>query len=149
MVLNSRPTRENSQIWRRRKCQHCGEVFTTHEAVDLSGLLVLKKSGKTEVFSQAKLYTGIYRATIGNTPNRGKLVDQVTTQTEREILFLKSKKVTSAQIADIVIKKLRKADTGACLRFIAYCKDITTEGQAKRELAKYLGQFPKAARQTA
>lgn len=138
IVLNSRPTRQNSQIWRRRQCLNCKAIYTTHERVDLSNLIVIKKSGKTEMFSQGKLYAGIYRSTISQTKNRGKLVDKVTQEVEREILFLKTKRVFSEQIGNIVIRILKKHNTGAFLRFLAYCQDITNEIQLKRELARFL-----------
>lgn len=137
-ITNSRPTLGKTQIWRRRKCLNCGEVFTTHEIIDLSQLVVIKKSGKTEKFSQAKLYSGIYNAAIGfKGPNREKLVDKITREIEKEILYLKKKKITSQEIANIVLKKLRTSQTGTFLRFLAFYKDITTEEQMKKELSKY------------
>jgi transcriptional repressor NrdR len=137
-VTNSRPTKADTQIWRRRKCGACQETFTTHEVVDLSHLMVVKKSGKSEVFSRVKLYSGIYGATIGSkTPNREKVVEKITREVEREILFLKTKKVTSSTITDIVLFKLRKIHTATFLRYLAYAKDISSESQMKAELRKY------------
>ena len=96
-VVNSRPTQKETQIWRRRKCEECNEIFTTHELVDLSNLIVVKKSGKSEIFNHSKLYSGIYGATIGSkTPDREKVVEKITREVEREILFLKRKKMTRA-----------------------------------------------------
>jgi transcriptional repressor NrdR len=137
-VTNSRPTRGDTQIWRRRKCFHCGEIFTTHEVVDLSHLVVVKKSGKSEVFSSIKLYSGIYGATIGSkTPNREIVVEKITREVEIEIMFLKKKRITSDEIADIVLRKLQKSQTATFMRFLAYTKDISNESQMKRELQKY------------
>jgi len=141
-VINSRPTRKNSQIWRRRKCLACSEIFTTHEMVDLSHLVVVKKSGKPEVFSSIKLYSGIYGATIGSkTPNREIVVEKITREVEREIMFLKKKRITSMEIADIVLKKLKNTQTATFMRFLAYTKDIDSESQMKRELRKYMGDL--------
>jgi len=140
-VTNSRPTKGDTQIWRRRKCAHCGEIFTTQEVVDLSHLVVIKKSGKPEVFSSIKLYSGIYGATIGSkTPNREIVVEKITREVEREIMYLKKKRVTSAEIADIVLRKLQKTQTATFMRFLAYTKDISNESQMKRELKKYTGE---------
>lgn len=137
-VTNSRPTKEGTQIWRRRKCISCHETFTTHEAIDLSHLIVLKKSGKTEMFSRIKLYSGIYGATIGSkTKNREQAVDKITREVERQILYLKKKRVTSVEIADKVLLILRKSHTATFLRFLTYCKDITDESRMKKELQKY------------
>ncbi len=127
VVTNSRPTKENAQIWRRRRCVNCKAVFTTHEVIDLSHLVVIKKSGQPEMYNHMKLYTGIYRATISKTNNRAKKVDRTTLEVERELLFLKRKRINSEDIGDIVLNKLKKVDTGMFLRFLAYSKDITSE----------------------
>ncbi len=138
-VTNSRPTLSSTQVWRRRKCNKCKEIFTTHEVVDLSHLVVVKKSGISEVFSRSKLYSGIYGATIGSkTPDREKVVEKITREVEREILFLKRKRVMSIEVADIILKKLQKTQPATFLRFLAYSKNITSEIQMMRELKKYL-----------
>lgn len=138
-VTNSRATLKETQIWRRRKCLLCNEVFTTHEIVDLSHLIVIKKSGKPEIFNRSKLYSGIYGATIGSkTPDREKVVEKITREVERDILYLKKKRVASTEIADIVLSKLKKSYSATFLRFLAYCKDISNESQMKRELSKYV-----------
>lgn len=138
-IINSRPTRGASQTWRRRKCLNCGEVFTTHEIIDLSHLVVLKRSGLVERFSHAKLFSGIYNASIGyRGSNRERLTDKVTSEIEKEILYLKKKKITSAQIGEIVLEKLSKLQAGTFLRFLAYNKEITSKTQMKKELTKYL-----------
>jgi len=139
VVTNSRSTRGNSQIWRRRECLNCQEIFTTHEMIDLSHLLVVKKSGKTERFNRMKLYSGIfYSSNASQIENREILVDKITREVEKEILTLKQKKLESSQIADIVLKVLRKRHTPTFLRFLTYCKDITNEVQMRKELNKYV-----------
>ena len=139
IVKNTRSTKGNTQTWRRKQCLDCKLIFTTYEIIDLSHLLVEKKSGKTERFSRSKLYSGVYGATIGSkTPNREKVVDSLTRLAEKEILALKKKKITSQEIADIILRILRKKHTATFLRFLAYHKNITSEEQVKKELKKYL-----------
>lgn len=138
-VVNTRTTSKNSQIWRRRRCEACKKVFTTHEKVDLSHLIVIKSSGKAEKFSHAKLYSGIYGATIGSkTPNREFVVDKITNEVEREILYLNSKRVKSSEIGDIVLKKLKKRNISTFMRFLTYHKKLKSVAQTKREIKKYL-----------
>ncbi len=136
-VTNSRPTRHASQIWRRRKCTNCGETFTTHEIIDLSHLIVLKKSGKSEMYSRMKLYSGVYSAISSRLPNRQKLVEKVTQEVERQVLSFKNKRINSQEIADLVLKSLKKTSTPSFLKFLAYCKDIKNESQMLEELNKY------------
>lgn len=138
-VTNSRSTHGKSAIWRRRKCLNCRQIFTTHEFIDLSHIVVIKKSGKREIFSWIKLYSGIYGASIGfKAHQREKMVYAITRSVEKDILDLKKKSISSEEIANFVLTKLRTAHTATFLRFLAYNKDIKSEAQMKRELAKYI-----------
>lgn len=137
-VVNSRPTKQRGQIWRRRRCLYCQETFTTHEIIDLSHLVVIKRSGKTEMFNRMKLYLGIYTATLNSDKyNKEKLVESITQDIERQLMGLRLKRVESSLIGDIVLKKLCKINMASFLRYIAFCKNIQSEAQMKREIAKY------------
>jgi transcriptional repressor NrdR len=62
-VINSRLQKQPNQIWRRRKCEECGAVFSTEEAPQLSGSFVLRASdGSLQPFSRDKLYLSIYES---------------------------------------------------------------------------------------
>lgn len=138
-VINSRPTKSGLQTWRRRKCENCKKRFTTHEIIDLSHLIVIKRSGKKERFSRVKLYSGILWATIGvKIKNREKVVDKITSGIEKEILLLKRKIIPTSEIGKIVLKHLYQAQVSVFLRFLSYHKNIQTEKQMKKELRSYL-----------
>ena len=93
-VTNSRDTHEGRQTWRRRKCVYCNEVFTTYEVIDLSYVVVIKKTGQTEIFDRMKLFSGIYGATVGlRIENLDKLFFKITKAIEVKILFLKNNKI--------------------------------------------------------
>lgn len=62
-VSNSRPQRRLNQIWRRRHCEQCGAIVTTHEAMDYSqGLVVRSKGGSLTPFRRDKLFLSIYQS---------------------------------------------------------------------------------------
>lgn len=137
MVTNSRPTRGDSQIWRRRKCLGCGEVYTTYEKINLSHLVVVKKSGRKERFRRVKLYSGIYHSSIDRkNVDRGEMSEfsgEVTNQIIREILKLKKKEIFSTEITDMVINRLKNKNPDIFLRYIAY-----REGSNKKRLKSLL-----------
>lgn len=55
-VANSRPHKKQASVWRRRRCERCGYVFTTLEAPLLSELLeVISPDGNSTPFSQPRL----------------------------------------------------------------------------------------------
>lgn len=142
MVTNSRPTKGSSQIWRRRKCLNCDGVFTTYERMDLSHLTVIKRSGKRQRYSRAKLYSGIYHSLIDKKGvDRGEasaLSEEITSKIEQQIIKSKSKKIRSNQILDMVLGRLQKTAPDAFLRFLAYKK-----GESRRKMKKLLRSFLK------
>lgn len=138
-VVNSRPAKEETQIWRRRECEDCKKKFTTHELIDLSHLIVIKKSGKRERFSRAKLYSGIFWSTHGvNIADKQKFVDKVTSGIEKEVLSLKKKVIYSNEIAEISLRYLSSTNISVFLRFLSYREQLRTKQELDRELKKYL-----------
>lgn len=138
-VINSRSTKGELQIWRRRECRECNKKFTTHETIDLSHLIVVKKSGKKERFSRAKLYSGIFWSTHGvKLADRQRIVDKITSRVEKEILSLKRKVISTNDIADIVLRTLLSTNISLFLRFLSYREQLRTKSELDRELKKYL-----------
>ena len=135
-VYNTRSTRSGNQLWRRRRCQTCHEAFTTYEAPDLGFLKVIKKTGKKQRYSRAKLYSGIYGAFL-SIPSKETTVDAVTDTIEAKILDTRKGEVTSGEIARIVLVTLKHFNTAAFLRYLAYQTDLANDAQLKRELKKY------------
>ena len=59
-VLDSRDVDDG--VRRRRQCINCGNRFTTYERIQKSGLYVIKKDKRRELFDKSKLLTGIRKA---------------------------------------------------------------------------------------
>ncbi len=114
-VLESR-TVEDSAIRRRRECAKCGKRFTTIEAVKKSFLWVIKKDGRREVFEKEKIKRGILRA-IEKRPVSLELVDDIVDQVEKEMLRSDKQEITTRTIGSAVLKRLKKIDKVAWLRF--------------------------------
>ena len=128
-TVNSRPTAKSLKVWRRKKCAKCKEIFTTYESVDLAYLYVVKKSGKTVRFNRSKIYAGIYKAAVqGKNVDHGDmsvLAEKLTQEVEKELMLLKSKKITTDQILDTVLKVLKKRNLDILFRYLSYYKGIT------------------------
>jgi transcriptional repressor NrdR len=135
-VFNSRTTKSQTQIWRRRKCLSCGLSFTTYEAPDLGFLKVVKKTGKKQRYSRAKLFAGIYGSFL-SIPAKETTVDAVTETIEAKLLDTRKAELTSDEIAAIVLSTLKHFNTAAFVRFLAYQTDLTSNAQLKKELRKY------------
>jgi len=135
-VFNSRPTKFQTQIWRRRRCLSCKESFTTYEAIDLGFLKVIKKTGKKQRYSRAKLFSGIYGAFL-SIPAKETTVDAVTDTVEAKLLDRKKSELGTGEIASIVLSTLKHFNTAAFVRFLAYQANLSSDAQLHKELKKY------------
>ena len=62
-VINSRLQKQANSIWRRRTCQNCGSIFTTHETADLSSSFVVRISRKDiRPFHKDALFISVYES---------------------------------------------------------------------------------------
>lgn len=134
-VENSRPTMGGTQIWRRRKCQKCGQTFTTYERV-VPTLIVVKKNGKRERYNRFNIYTSIYRAAY-NWPKKEEIIDKITTKVEDSLLDLGKREVTTAEISDIILRRLQKRNINTFLRYLTYNKRPVNEEEFVKLLKSY------------
>ncbi len=115
-VLESRIVEDGEGIRRRRECKKCKKRFTTFEKVRSAILWVVKKDGRREPFDREKVKRGILRA-IEKRPVSLELVDEIVDDVEREMLRGETEEVPSRTIGNAVLKRLRKVDKVAWLRF--------------------------------
>ncbi len=115
-VLESRIVDDGHAVRRRRECDKCSKRFTTYEKVRGSVLWVVKKDGKREPFDLEKVKRGILRA-IEKRPVSLELVSEVVDQVEREMLRKEKEEVSSKAIGRAILKRLKKIDKVAWLRF--------------------------------
>ncbi|QQS39174.1 transcriptional repressor NrdR [Candidatus Woesebacteria bacterium] len=115
-VLESRVVNEGHAIRRRRECIACSKRFTTYETVRGSVLWVTKKNGRREPFDKEKVRRGLLRA-IEKRPISLTTVDNLVDQIEREMLRKEKEEVTSEMIGKAVLKRLKRIDKVAWLRF--------------------------------
>lgn len=143
-VVNSRPTKSGTQVWRRRACIKCGESFSTYERINLSYLVVVKKSGIKQKYSRAKLYSGIYHSTLDRRyADRGELSvlsESITTEVETKILNLHKKIIPTIEIKDIVLEVLSHRSPDSLLRYIAH-RDSSNIKLIKKTIRKYFKNF--------
>lgn len=115
-VLESRSVDEGRAIRRRRKCLKCNKRFTTYEQVKNSVLWVVKKDGIREFFDREKIRKGVLRS-IEKRPVSLEQVDKLIDEVEREMLKKESEEIQSKQIGKAVMRRLKKMDKVAWMRF--------------------------------
>ena len=132
-VIDSRPTVEGNSIRRRRECLSCQKRFTTFEIIETVQIIVIKKNGGKELFDKQKLLAGVLKATQKRPVDAVTLVNEV----EAELQNTLRQEVTSTELGEIVMRKLKERDEVAYVRFASVYrefKDIDTFLEELQEL---------------
>jgi len=115
-VVDSRSIQDGEGIRRRRECETCRRRFTTFERAERVTVFVLKRDGRREPFDRTKVLTGMLRACEGRPVSRETL-ERIAEEIEREMLDADKPAVSSREIGDRVIERLRTLDDVAYVRF--------------------------------
>ncbi len=127
-VVDSRPTEDGTAIRRRRECTNCGKRFTTYEKIEEIPITVVKRDGVREPFNSEKILAGVRKACEKrpvSAVDQNKLVDDVI----RELFNSLETEVTTIQIGELVMQRLKQLDEVAYVRFASVYrqfKDINT-----------------------
>src|SRR5436309_1478771 len=118
-VLDSRPVDEGTAIRRRRECDKCDFRFSTYEEIEILDLTIIKKDGRREVFSKEKLEHSI-RLPLEKRPHDDETLRKLLSTIEIEIQRkARDGEIKSSEIGEIVMKKLKRVDKVAYVRFAA------------------------------
>jgi transcriptional repressor NrdR len=127
-VVDSRPTEDGTAIRRRRECINCGKRFTTYEKIEEISIMVVKKDGRREPFDSSKILSGVRKA-CEKRPISSSEIEKLVEDVVREIFNTLDQEVTSVEIGELVMKRLKKLDEVAYVRFASVYrefKDINT-----------------------
>ena len=119
-VIDSRPTIEGNSIRRRRECLECQKRFTTFETLEMVQMFVIKKSGCKELFDKQKLLAGVLKATEKRPVDAVLLVNEI----EAELQNTLHHDITSTELGEIVMRKLRERDEVAYVRFASVYREF-------------------------
>ncbi|MCI9449644.1 MAG: transcriptional repressor NrdR [Clostridiales bacterium] len=131
-VIDSRPVEENNSIRRRRECLECHERFTTYEIIDVFQPVVVKKDGSKELFDRNKLLSGLLKAC----EKRPVSAETIANEVESEIHNSLKKEITTGDIGDIAMEKLKNSDDVAYVRFASVHREFKDIDSFMRELTK-------------
>ncbi|SFE21248.1 transcriptional repressor NrdR [Thermoanaerobacter thermohydrosulfuricus] len=137
-VIDSRPTDDNTSIRRRRECLKCGKRFTTYEKVEQLPILVIKKDNRREVYDRDKILKGMIKA-CEKRPVPIKVLEEITDEIDKRIINSMEREITSAEIGQMVMEKLKNVDEVAYVRFASVYrqfKDINTFMDELKKLLK-------------
>ena len=136
-VVDSRPVDDNSAIRRRRLCDSCGKRFTSYEKVEMIPLMVVKKDLNREPCSRSKIEGGVVRACHKRPISAGQIKELVDS-VEAEIYNRGEREVTSSEIGELVMKKLKDLDPVAYVRFASVYREFKDVNTFMTEIKKFL-----------
>ncbi len=134
-VVDSRSAEDGTAIRRRRECLQCGKRFTTYEKIESVPIIVIKKDGSRQSFDREKLQRGIL-SSCANRPVPLEAIDGIIDGIESEIHNSLAREVSSVQIGQMVMDRLRTIDEVAYVRFASVYKQFKDIESFKEELEK-------------
>ncbi len=121
-----------SGIRRRRECLKCKKRFTTYEKIEKEDFYVVKKDGRREKFSREKLEDGIEKA-FEKRPVPKEKIEKMINEIEEQ-LRKRGREVRSSLIGGITMKKIKKLDHVAFIRFASVYRDFQDIKDFEEEL---------------
>lgn len=139
-VLDSRPANDGSSIKRRRECPSCGKRFTTYEVVDTVPISVVKRDGRREFFDKHKLILGIERACQKRPVDPVEVAAAIESDLQNSIVT----EITSNEIGEMVLARLREIDTVSYIRFASVYREFQDIQSFVAEIESLSGKSKKA-----
>ena len=136
-VVDSRPADEGASIRRRRECLSCHKRFTTYETMESLPLMVVKKDGSRQSFDRSKVLSGVIRA-CEKRPVTYQAMEGLVTEIEQALQNQMDREVSSAQIGELVMERLKKLDEVAYVRFASVYRQFKDINTFMAELSKLL-----------
>lgn len=138
-VLESRSAEAGRSIRRRRECLRCGRRFTTYERIEYVPITVGKRSGAQETFDRSKVLRGIVRA-CEKTGVPQRAIEDLVDDIEAELQQRSVREVSSSEIGELVLARLRSINEVAYIRFAS----VYQQFQGIRDFANTLNQLQQA-----
>ncbi|RJQ35192.1 transcriptional repressor NrdR [Candidatus Parcubacteria bacterium] len=136
-VVDSRLSGGGFSIRRRRHCQKCDFRFSTIEEMEILDLIIIKRDGRRENYNRDKLVRGIVKS-LEKRPYLEENFQKLIRGIERDIQKKGSNEVTSKQLGEMVIKRLKSFDQVAYIRYASVYRSFKDAKTFQKELNRLL-----------
>ncbi|MBP5256583.1 MAG: transcriptional repressor NrdR [Clostridia bacterium] len=136
-VIDSRPAEEGTTIRRRRECLSCQKRFTTYEIIERLPLVVIKRDGSRQTFDKMKVINGMLRA-CEKRPVPVDSLQKAADEIEQELQNSLEREITSTEVGELVMRKLKDLDEVAYVRFASVYRQFKDINTFMSELNKLL-----------
>lgn len=134
-VIDSRLSRTELEIRRRRECQECCRRFTTYEQVEDVPVMIIKKDGRRETFVRRKILAGIQKACEKRTVTIDQM-EAVVDDIERDLRDNNEKEVPSRKLGEKIMARLHAMDDVAYVRFASVYREFKDVDDFIKELQR-------------
>jgi transcriptional repressor NrdR len=132
-VVDSRLSGEGFSIRRRRVCEHCDFRFSTIEEIEILDLIVIKRDGRRENYSRTKLIRGL-KTSLEKISYLEEDFLKLIREIERDIQKKSPNEITSKQIGEIVMRRLKSFDQVAYIRYASVYRSFKDAKTFQKEL---------------
>lgn len=115
-VVDSRESREGDVIRRRRECVSCERRFTSYEKIELEPFQVVKRDQRREAYEREKMMGGL-RIACRKRPISEETLLRVADSIEAEMQESGEREISSRELGNMVMRRLRDLDSVAYIRF--------------------------------
>ncbi len=136
-VIDSRESRKDRSIRRRRECISCKKRFTTYEKIEVIPYMVVKKDGSRQPFDGEKILRGLLKACEKRPIPVGKL-EEIVEEIEIRVQERPDKEIKASEIGLFVMDKLKSLDKVAYVRFASVYREFKDVLEFKQELETLL-----------
>ncbi len=137
-VVDSRPAQDGRSVRRRRECLNCKERYTTYEYIEQDNLVVVKSDGRREPFDRNKVLYGLKLA-CNKRPVSSKEMHSLVDDIEAAVNSQGRNEITSQEIGELVVERLRKVDEIAYVRFASVYRKFKDKTEFFEEMKRALG----------
>ncbi|MEC9290945.1 MAG: transcriptional regulator NrdR [Pseudomonadota bacterium] len=125
-VKDSRPSEDGKVIRRRRECNDCNRRFTTFERFEVQQVIVVKRDDRRELFDRDKLVHSLMMA-LRKRPVDREQVYRLVGEIEQDFIEEGKSEVTSRDIGDAVLPKLKELDFVGFVRYASVYNSFNNE----------------------
>jgi len=136
-VIDSRESKNGQSVRRRRECLACEKRFTTYEKIEEIPYMVVKKDGQRQPFDSQKLLRGLLKACEKRPIPTAKL-EKIVEEIENILQERPEKEMRASEIGQLMMKRLKKLDKVAYVRFASVYREFKDVVEFKQELESLL-----------
>src|SRR5919109_728721 len=136
-VIDSRLSKDNNMIRRRRECSQCSRRFTTYERIEEMMPMVVKKDGRRESYDRIKIVSGLKRA-CEKRPVSINTIEAIADRIERSLQERGEKEIPSSVIGEAAMRELHDTDPVAYVRFASVYRSFKDINEFMVELEELI-----------